>query len=96
MAEPELDLVLEETYTSRDTIARLVEPLGTTYPSAANFVYVEYDEAERFTERCAKAGLRIRLFDGAFRISCGSVESMNVLERCVEEEMQCVVGQANE
>lgn len=96
MAEPELDLVLEETYASRDTIARLVEPLGTTYPSAANFVYVEYDEAERFTERCAKAGLRIRLFDGAFRISCGSVESMNVLERCVEEEMQCVVGQANE
>lgn len=96
MAEPELDLVLAETYTSRDTIARLVEPLGTTYPSAANFVYVEYDEAERFTERCASAGLRIRLFDGAFRISCGSVESMNVLERCVEEEMQCVVGQANE
>ncbi|WP_214804313.1 MULTISPECIES: histidinol-phosphate transaminase [unclassified Exiguobacterium] len=96
MAEPELDLVLAETYASRDTIARLVEPLGTTYPSAANFVYVEYDEAERFTERCAKAGLRIRLFDGAFRISCGSVEAMNVLERCVEEEMQCVVGQANE
>jgi len=96
MAEPELDLVLKETFASRDTIARLVEPLGRTYPSAANFVYVEYDEAERFTERCANAGLRIRLFDGAFRVSCGSTEAMEILEKCVEEELQCVVGQVNE
>ncbi|MEI4461820.1 histidinol-phosphate transaminase [Exiguobacterium indicum] len=96
MAEPELDRVLEETYASREAIERILAPIGKTYPSAANFVYVEYPEAERFTQRCADAGLRIRLFDQAFRVSCGSPEAMQVLETCVEEELRCGVAQANE
>ncbi|WP_114570160.1 pyridoxal phosphate-dependent aminotransferase [Exiguobacterium flavidum] len=95
MEEAELDQVIDETRASRRVIEQLVAPLGKTYPSAANFVYVEYAEPERFKARCEQAGIQVRAFDGAFRVSCGSNEAMEILAKCVEEELRCDAEQAN-